>query len=971
MIENPYKYLGPLMPDEDDLVCDPRSADTDIIINGLQKNDYFVIYGSRQSGKTTFLRQIIRRFPHAHFVYISCEVLPDNESHFYEWLIDVIKQKIPSVPIRRRDKKWDNFGPEYRFLEFLKTFKPKEDKKIILQFDEVEKLPFLRDFLHLWRKIYSESAYKSDLYRYSIIFTSSRNLVLETIGPTSPFNIAKSIYLRDLSEEQSAKLIEKPFLEINIKIEAQAKKKLISQLAGHPQLLQHACYYLVNITSAEKRVIEEKDIDDAVNYLLLYNTTIDMLKQDIQDKQLKRLILDILNGKKIHFHPFAEFSINGAGCIVNDGNGFCTIRNGIYKKLLKDSLDIPSSNFFVRLLRALPGIFFKKPDRKIASKTPQAVNGYEEKTLKAIPYGVGKYEDMSQYNYYYVDKTGYLEHIEKAGRYIFFIRPRRFGKTLFISMMEAYYDIYKKNQFEKLFKGTDIFENPTGERNSYLILKFDFSAVASSMTQVQDSFLNHVKNTAEYFVSKYKELLKVDAEDTIKELKTQKGINNLLDDLLSLCKNARQKVYVIIDEYDNFANTILSTAGRSDYEKITHGEGFFRDFFKVIKKETAADSDSPIVRMFMTGVSPITLDDVTSSFNIAENITIDKTFNEMMGFREHEVIEMIEYYKNAGKIRHETGYILNLLSRWYNHYRFSKDSTIEVFNSTLVLYFLKEYFKNQKIPDELFDRNVRLDYGKLRHLIMIDKKGTRKSNGNFSKLKAVIEDGFVSSKIEKGFPLNRLESPENFSSLLFYFGLLTIHSPAEKGEKLKLTIPNEAVKRLFYEYISEAYNETEVFSLDLEKYYELMENMAYNGEWKPLLDYITQRMNESLSLRDLITGEKSIQAFLHVYLGLSNLYIIHSEKELNKGYADLTMEPFTAKYEGIKYSYLIEIKYINSSDRIDKKKVEQKKVEAENQLKQYSMDEKFKKSIEKTTLIKLALVFSGHRLVYDGEVNNK
>ena len=320
------------MPDEDDLVCDPRSTDTDIIIKGLLKNDYFVIYGSRQSGKTTFLRQIIRRFPHAHFVYMSCEVLPDNENHFYEWLTDVIKQKIPSVPKRGKDKKWDDFGPEFRFLEFLRTFKPKEDKKIILQFDEVEKLPFIRDFLHLWRKIYYERYHITGLYRYSIIFTSSSNLILKSMGPGSPFNIARSCYLRDLSEEQSARLIDEPFQELNIKIEVNAKKKLISQLAGHPQLLQNACYYLVNITDAEKRFIEEKDIDDAINYLLLYNTTIDMLKQYVQDKQLKRLILDILSGKKRHFHPFAEFSINGAGCIANDGNGFCTIRNGIYKK---------------------------------------------------------------------------------------------------------------------------------------------------------------------------------------------------------------------------------------------------------------------------------------------------------------------------------------------------------------------------------------------------------------------------------------------------------------------------------------------------------------------------------------------------------------------------------------------------------------------------------------------------------------
>lgn len=971
MIKNPYKYLGPLMPGEDDLVCDQRSADLDIIIKGLLKNDYFVIYGSRQSGKTTFLNQIKNKFPDTYVLYISCEVLPDNGNHFYEWITDVIKQKIPAVPVRKKEKKWDNFGPEFRFFDFLENFKPKEDKKIILQFDEVEKLPFIRNFLHLWRKVYNERYIKPDLNRYSIIITSSSDLITKSMGSISPFNIARNFYMRDLSVEQSARLIDEPFRKLNIQIEEKAKKKLISQVAGHPQLLQHACSHLVNNSTPGKRLIEEKDINNTINYLLLHNTSMVILKQDIQNERLEHLILEILKGKKISFYPFTEFSINGAGCIVKDENGFCTIRNDIYKKYLKDSLDIPSSNFFVRFFRALADIFFKKKDKKITRKTLASENKFEAKTSKSIPYGVGKFEDMSQYNYYYVDKTNYLQQIEKAGRYIFFIRPRRFGKTLFISMMEAYYDIYKKNHFDMLFKDTEIFKHPTGEKNSYLILKFDFSAVASSINQVEESFLNHVKNTAEYFVSKYKALLNVNAEDKIKELKTQERINDLLDDLLALCKNARQKVYVIIDEYDNFANTILSTAGRSDYEKITHGEGFFRDFFKVIKKETAADSDSPIVRIFMTGVSPITLDDVTSSFNIAENISIDKAFNEMMGFREQEVIDMIRYYRKAGKIRHETRYILNLLSQWYNHYRFSKDSTIEVFNPTLVLYFLKEYFKNLDIPDELFDRNVRLDYGKLRHLILIDKKGNRKSNGNFSKLKAVIENGSVSSKIEKGFSLEQLESPENFSSLLFYFGLLTVQSPAEKGEKLRLIIPNESVKRLFYEYISEAYSETDVFNLDLDKYYELMENMAYNREWNPLLDYITQQMNHSMSLRDLISGEKSIQAFLHVYLGLSNLYIIHSERELNKGYADLVLEPFIAKYVGIKYSYLIEIKYIKSTDSKDKKKVEQLKAEARNQLQQYSLDEKFRKSIEKTTLIRLILVFSGHRLIYIGEVNNK
>jgi hypothetical protein len=268
----------------------------------------------------------------------------------------------------------------------------------------------------------------------------------------------------------------------------------------------------------------------------------------------------------------------------------------------------------------------------------------------------------------------------------------------------------------------------------------------------------------------------------------------------------------------------------------------------------------------------------------------------------------------------------------------------------------------------LFDDNVKTDYEKLRHLVLIDKKGLKETNGNFSKLKTVIEDGFVKSEIKKSFPLKFLERHENFSSLLFYFGLLTIGA-VEKGDKLRLVIPNEAIKKLFYDYLREAYDETGVLSLDRDKYTEKMEKMAYNGEWKPLIDYIAQKMKQSMNLRDLITGEKFIQGFLHAYLGWSDFYIVHSEKEMNKGYADLVMEPFLARYEGLKFSYLIEIKYMKSADGKDQKKVEQLKTAAEEQLKQYSMDEKFRKNIEKTTLVKLVVLFAGHELVYLGEVN--
>ena len=218
-----------------------------------------------------------------------------------------------------------------------------------------------------------------------------------------------------------------------------------------------------------------------------------------------------------------------------------------------------------------------------------------------------------------------------------------------------------------------------------------------------------------------------------------------------------------------------------------------------------------------------------------------------------------------------------------------------------------------------------------------------------------------------GFPLEELRDKDNFISLLFYFGLLTIDSV--KQDKLQLKVPNETMKRLYYDYIKKGYRETDVFDLDLTRYSELMSEMAYKGKWEPLLDYIAGRMRESMSLRDLITGEKSIQAFLNVYLGLSNLYIIHTEKELNKGFADIVMDPFLARYEGIEYSYLLEIKYLQAGEKPLPSAIRKLTAAAGEQLKTYGMDKKLKKSLKKTSLKKLVLIFSGHELVYRGEVD--
>jgi hypothetical protein len=593
----------------------------------------------------------------------------------------------------------------------------------------------------------------------------------------------------------------------------------------------------------------------------------------------------------------------------------------------------------------------------------------EEPDLKPIPYGVSDFGKFRESNYYYVDKTRYLTVIERKGRYLFLIRPRRFGKSLFLGIMEAYYDIQYKDRFDFFFAGSDIHRNPTREKNSYLVFKLNFSVVSPEISRLEEAFLNYIKESAFWFIKKYEKLLDIDLKTAKEELFSKKSAAEVMVTFLNFCKGKGYKLYVIIDEYDNFANTILSEAGEQEFQKITHGTGFFRAFFNVLKGGTA-DTDAPISRLFMTGVSPITLDDVTSGFNIAANISLHSDINEIMGFTQPEVETMIEYYRQTGKIRHSTPELLEIMSQWYNHYRFSLHAPGEVFSTVHVLYFLKEYMIDSLFPVSLIDHNARIDYDKLRHLIVIDKKGTPQTNGNFSKLRQVMENDSVHSTIIDSFPVHKLVSPENFISLLYYFGLLTI-TGSDEEKKAILKIPNEVVKRLYYDYIKETYQETGIFTLDLSKYEALMKEMAFNGKWKPLIAYLVEQMETSMGIRDLITGERAIQAFLNVYLGLSALYLVYSEKELEKGYADLVLEPFLAQYPQLKFSYLLEIKYIKS--RAGKKdltpeKIKTIKAEAEAQLDRYGRDEKFQKAVGQTTLKKVVLIFSGTRLVYHGEI---
>ncbi len=573
--------------------------------------------------------------------------------------------------------------------------------------------------------------------------------------------------------------------------------------------------------------------------------------------------------------------------------------------------------------------------------------------MKQIPYGISSYKTIRQKKAYYVDKTHYIPQIESAGDYLFLIRPRRFGKSSLLSMLECYYDIARTEEFEALFADTYIHAHPTPEKNAHLILKFDFSQVNSEIDEVETSFQEYIDSCIFLFCEKYPNLFE---KRYLSMMETKKTPYAKLKLLLSYIGSKGLKTYILIDEYDNFTNTILTTAGQSHYQKLTHGTGFFRFFFSVLKGATG-EVDSGISRLFITGVSPVTMDDVTSGFNIGLNISLYPNFNEILGLNEQNVTTILKYYQEQGCTLPDLNETLALMKVWYGNYLFSRTASNHLFNTDMVLYFLKNFMAYETIPDEMVDPNIKVDYSKLRHLVVLD----RRLNGNFSRLKAIIETGQINAQIATSFPVEDLIKPNNFISLLYYFGLLSYRDEEE------LIIPNRTVKKLMYSYLRDGYEEVDVFSIDLWQFANFVRNMAYIGEWKPVFEFLAQEVEKQTSIRDYLSGEKVIQTFLLAYLNVTDYYITRTEEEMGKGFVDLYLEPFLAKYVKVKYGYLIELKYITRGDFTQE--LLQEKIEAaKNQLQQYATDSRVIEGNRGINLRLIMLIFSGWELVHLEEV---
>jgi len=370
--KNPYKYLGPLDPIKDKPVLVPRAKDLNRVTAGIKAGEYWGIFGLRQIGKSTFLRQIKHALRQYHSELIDFEVSPSTEEQFYEWLTGLFSERIPSDTGFPISNKWSEYNPDFKFIKFLEEFKP--TKKVLLLFDEIEGIPSLENFLRILRQIYHRRDDIKHFRNYAFVIAGSSDLISLTEGKNSAFNIAKFLYLDDFSREEAIQLIDQPFKKLNNKMDSQVEPKLFSLVHGHPQILQHACHHLFEIASDEHRDIHEKDVDDAIEAILKNNTTIDNLGNEIRkDKKLESLVKSILKGEIIKYLPYKEYSIKGGGPIIEDEKSSCKIRNGVYKRYLRDILDVKPAELRFKQLKKLGGGLFSEVFKAIDTTLDRTV----------------------------------------------------------------------------------------------------------------------------------------------------------------------------------------------------------------------------------------------------------------------------------------------------------------------------------------------------------------------------------------------------------------------------------------------------------------------------------------------------------------------------------------------------------------------------------------------------------------------
>ena len=564
-----------------------------------------------------------------------------------------------------------------------------------------------------------------------------------------------------------------------------------------------------------------------------------------------------------------------------------------------------------------------------------------------IPYGISDFKRIRNEGWYYVDKTMFLAKLEERDSFVFFVRPRRFGKSLFISMMQAYYDCREKPNFEKLFGGLWLGEHPTENRNRYLVLPLDFSKVGGMGGEtIEAKFANYMDAALDDFIARYSNLFPAGAFDSARMDTKYKVVTNA-------ARANGLPLYLIVDEYDNFTNSLIRSAGKDPYRAITHGAGFYRNWFKLFK----GDFD----RIFMTGVSPVTMDDLTSGFNIASNISQDAAFNAMLGFSEEETLRVYRDFKGVGAYQAgDPEAIVRSIKPWYDGYCFAKAKIGKesVFNSDMVLYHLKSLVAEGIPPENMVDVNISTDYDKLETIVDLQRQAGAQDAEDVSPLtEELAATGEIAFELVPSFPADAIVKTENFRSLFHYYGILSM-AERKKGMSY-FRIPNACVEKQLFGYLRDSYRRTRL--PDWIAWSKLASAMAYRGDWEPFFRRLAKDFAETTPVRGGLSGEIRLQGYMQAEFGHIRFYQARPEMELARGYCDFCLFPERVYYGDAQHSYIVELKY--SKADADEADLAAKAADGIAKLRQYAADPFVPDLAKGTTLHLILFQFKGAELV--------
>jgi len=553
--------------------------------------------------------------------------------------------------------------------------------------------------------------------------------------------------------------------------------------------------------------------------------------------------------------------------------------------------------------------------------------------IKKVPYGQSNFASMIERGYAYADKTRYIELLENENNgYQFFIRPRRFGKSLFLSILENYYDINRKEKFESLFGEFYIGKNPTPEQGTYFVIQFDFSGLnTDTHDDFKKAFSNRVQECVTAFLENYANIIP-DAKKDIENI-TEKSLGmSALDVVYRTANSAGIPIFVIIDEYDHFANNLIAM-GKTYKDEVKAG-GIVRSFYENLKVGTK----SVVRRIFITGISPMMINDLTSGFNMSTDYSLDAKYNEMFGLTKEEVESLMQKMgvdKNIVKIDMEA---------YYNGYMFNERGKDKVYNPQMILYLFNQILRTGVQPEQLVDTNLQTDYARLRRLA--------ENENNRELLLQITKNGGIYGNIIEKFSLDNLNTEEYFVSLLFYLGMLT--NGGVKRGRIWLKIPNYSIRTLYWGYAVSYIQDMEEKRISTFELDDVTGKMAFDGEIKPYLDFFTENFLKRLSNRDLIRfDEKHLKVMLLASLFTSRLYLPNSESEVTEGYTDIYLQKHPAVAD-IKYEYVFEIKYVKTDAKDSE--IKAKREEAQTQIEHYKKDPRF---VNRSDVRFAAIVFKG------------